>query len=95
MYCFAPVSIPFWKPLTFLQAQIKDQVLKICGIAVSNKQFIPVTFAAGVAIAMCGERFTERVEQEALMCILEESEEHVAWRSLRASERLKRCWGWT
>lgn len=84
--------------LTALQerdAQIKDQVLKICGIAVSNKQFIPVAFAAGVTVGMCGERFTEREEQEALMQILEKTEEHVAWQSLRASERLKRCWGWT
>jgi hypothetical protein len=75
--------------------QIKTEVLRICGIALSNSQFTPVTFCAGIAVAMCGERFVKREEQEPLMRILEQAEGHVAWRSLRASERMKDVWGWS
>jgi hypothetical protein len=41
-------------PLTVsLQEKIKDQVRLICGITISNRQFVPAMFTAGMAIAMC------------------------------------------
>ncbi|KAL3421698.1 hypothetical protein PVAG01_05854 [Phlyctema vagabunda] len=76
------------------EAKIKTHVRIICGIAVSNMQFFPTMLAAGVTIAMCGERFTDHREQEALIAIVTEAEAHVAWPSLKARERLIDSWGW-
>ncbi|RDW72211.1 hypothetical protein BP5796_08245 [Coleophoma crateriformis] len=75
-------------------AQIKTQVRTIAGIALSNRQSFPTMLMAAVAIAMCGERFTDRKEQEAFIQIVAEAEAHVAWPSLRARERLRTFWGW-
>jgi len=36
-----------------IDSQIKDEVVRICGIACSNRHFTPVLFCAGIAIAMC------------------------------------------
>ncbi|RDW65986.1 hypothetical protein BP6252_09621 [Coleophoma cylindrospora] len=74
--------------------QIKTQVRTIAGIALSNRQSFPTMLTAAVAIAMCGERFTDRKEQEGFIQIVAEAEAHVAWPSLRARERLRACWGW-
>ena len=38
--------------------QIKDLVLKVCGIACSNRYFAPIIFSAGITIAMCKLRRT-------------------------------------
>ena len=41
-----------------------------------------------------GERFSERAEQEAILEVLGTAEAHIVWPCLRATERLKRGWGW-
>ncbi|CAG8954288.1 hypothetical protein HYFRA_00005909 [Hymenoscyphus fraxineus] len=79
---------------TRTQIEIKEQVLRICGIATSNRHFAPCLFAAGAAVSMCGERFGELDEQKAFVRILEITEAHVGWQSLRASDRQRECWGW-
>ncbi|CAG8980600.1 hypothetical protein HYALB_00013750 [Hymenoscyphus albidus] len=79
---------------TRTQIEIKEQVLRICGIATSNRHFTPCLFAAGAAVSMCGERFAELDEQKAFLHILEITEAHVGWQSLRASDRQRECWGW-
>ncbi|TVY13716.1 hypothetical protein LARI1_G008533 [Lachnellula arida] len=77
----------------FLKENIKNQVSFICGIAISNRQFLPAMFTAGMAIAMCGERFTDPVEQHSLLDILVEAEGHVAWPSLKFQDTMKSYWG--
>jgi len=73
--------------------QIREQVRFLCGIAISNRKHVPAMFTAGSAIAMCGERFTDPVEQKVLLDILVEAEAHVAWPSLRFQQILRGLWG--
>ncbi|KAE8453910.1 hypothetical protein EG329_007686 [Mollisiaceae sp. DMI_Dod_QoI] len=72
--------------------QIREQVRFLCGIAISNRQHVPAMFTAGAAIAMCGERFTDPMEQKVLLDILIEAEAHVAWPSLRFQHTLRDLW---
>ncbi|KAG0646332.1 hypothetical protein D0Z07_8091 [Hyphodiscus hymeniophilus] len=56
-------SIPLLGPdrtaaLKAMDQQIKELTLKICGVACSNRQHVPIMFTAGVSIAMCKLRLS-------------------------------------
>ena len=74
--------------------ELKSIVKRLCGIALSNQHSPPSLITASVAIAMCGDRFTERVEQEALLEILVKLEEDHAWPTFTTQDNLKDAWGW-
>ncbi|KAF8857352.1 hypothetical protein BDZ45DRAFT_433576 [Acephala macrosclerotiorum] len=76
-----------------IDKQIRGQVRLLAGSAVSNRQHVSAMFTAGSAIAMCGERFSDPVEQKVLLDVLTEAEEHVAWPSLRFQHILRGLWG--
>lgn len=44
---------------------------------------------------MCGDRFSDRGEQEALLNVLVVTEEDHAWPTFAAQMHLKRAWGWS
>lgn len=50
-----------------IDAKLKSTVLDICGIAISNRQEPTALLTASIAIAICGDRFSDRTEQQALM----------------------------
>jgi hypothetical protein len=74
--------------------QLKSIVFRLCGIALSNQHSPPSLVTAGVAIGMCGDRFTDRVEQEALLALLVKLEDEHAWPTHATQELLKDTWGW-
>ena len=43
---------------------------------------------------MCGDRFTELSEQQALLDVLKKTESDHAWPTATAQAHLKRAWGW-
>lgn len=45
-------------------------------------------------IATGGERFTESMEQDALLDILVQTERENAWPTTAAQRQLKEAWGW-
>lgn len=49
---------------------------------------------AGMAVAIAGDKFTERQEQEALMDLLDRGERMHAHPTGHAQENLKAAWGW-
>lgn len=59
--------------------EIKNSVRAACGMAVSNSKTPPNWVTACMTIALCGDRFTDRMEQEALLRILHRTEEEHAW----------------
>lgn len=74
--------------------ELKSIVLRLCGIALSNQHCPPGLVTACVAIAMCGDRFTEREEQEALLSVLHKLEDNHAWPTHNTQKLLKEAWGW-
>lgn len=47
-----------------------------------------------MAVAMAGDKFTERNEQEALLDVLIRCERLHAWPTSIAQKHLKEAWGW-
>ena len=67
---------------------------RLCGIALSNRRAPPAMNTACIAIAMCGDHFAERSEQQALLEILVETDEKHAWPTGEIQKALKEGWGW-
>ncbi|CAH0058641.1 unnamed protein product [Clonostachys solani] len=72
---------------------IRKLVRRICGIVLCDRRYLPAATVAGMAIAMCGDRFTDRGEQEKLLGILQGAEAHMTWSFLIAEDRLRSIWG--
>lgn len=49
-----------------IDAKLKSTVLDICGIAISNHQEPTALLTASIAIAICGDRFSDCVERQAV-----------------------------
>jgi hypothetical protein len=73
---------------------LKSIVLRLCGIALSNQQSPPGLVTASVAIGLCGDRFTDRAEQQALLAVLVKLEDEHAWPTQTTQKFLKEAWGW-
>lgn len=76
-------------------AAIKDHVRGLCGITLSNKHCVPSMFTACIAIAICGDLFTDLVEQRALFDILVTTDRELAWPTVAFQSHLREQWGWT
>jgi hypothetical protein len=79
---------------TRLEKQIMEIVLRLCGIAESNKKVPPAIVTAAMGIAMCGDRFSERFIQERLLGVLVGLEEDHAWPTDQIQRGMKEAWGW-
>ncbi|KAJ5105077.1 hypothetical protein NUU61_002424 [Penicillium alfredii] len=74
--------------------RVRSIILRLCGIALSNQHSPPGLVTASVAIGMCGDRFTDRIEQEALLGVLVKLEEEHAYPTYTMQRLLKAAWGW-
>ncbi|EHK23125.1 uncharacterized protein TRIVIDRAFT_29036, partial [Trichoderma virens Gv29-8] len=74
---------------------IKDDVRKICGIALSNPHAEPSLFKACTVILLCGDLFTDKTEQQALLDVLIKTEADFAWPTASSQEYLKKRWDWS
>lgn len=77
-----------------LSEELRAAVLRLCGIAVYNRQNPPSLTTALLGIVVCGEHFDDRGEQMALMELLDELDYHHGWPVGDYRERLKQSWGW-
>ncbi|KAH6968083.1 hypothetical protein DER45DRAFT_581257 [Fusarium avenaceum] len=73
---------------------IRIQVRELCGIALSNPSTRPATFTACMGVTACGDRFTERRDQTALLDVLTLTENTHSWPTAAAQAHLKMAWGW-
>ncbi|OJZ91257.1 hypothetical protein ASPFODRAFT_41658 [Aspergillus luchuensis CBS 106.47] len=80
--------------LLSIDHEVKTIVLRLCGIATTHRSVVPALLTACIAIAMCGDRFTDHSQQEALLSILVELEEEHAWPTKATQIQLKDVWGW-
>lgn len=74
--------------------EVREIVIQLCGVAMSTVQTQPCLVQAYNAIAMFGEHFTDRIEQEALLGVLNELQYKHGWPVGKEAEVLKREWGW-
>lgn len=75
--------------------EVHDIVIRLCGTAMSNPSSRPAMVQAYMAIAVCGEYFSDPVEQKALLGILDKLKKEHGWPTGRTALELKREWGWT
>lgn len=76
-----------------VDAQVRTIVLRLCGIAMSNLHSPPGLVTASAAIGMCGDRFVERVEQEALFGVLVRLEDEYGYPTHNMRAQLGEAWG--
>ncbi|KAJ5404155.1 hypothetical protein N7509_004026 [Penicillium cosmopolitanum] len=74
--------------------KVRSMVLRLCGMALSNQHSPPGLVTASVAIGMCGDRFTDRLEQDALLGVLTKLKDEHAYPTTSMQELLKGAWGW-
>lgn len=74
------------------ETRIKEAVRTVCGIWLSNPDYVPARVLAGLGIALAGELFTDPSETECLLDIISEAEMHVGWPCLKVSPQLREFW---
>ncbi|RFU23792.1 hypothetical protein B7463_g12547, partial [Scytalidium lignicola] len=77
-----------------VELEIMDIVKRVCGVAISNRRVPPAMNSACIAIAMCGEQFSDIREREAILDILNYTETQHAWPTSEIQNRLKTLWEW-
>ncbi|KND90697.1 hypothetical protein TOPH_04599 [Tolypocladium ophioglossoides CBS 100239] len=73
---------------------IRQQVIHLCGTALSNDSTIPAMITASLGIATCGDRFKDDAERNALLGVLIKTEADHAWPTGNIQSSLKSAWGW-
>ncbi len=76
-----------------LSMELKGAVLRLCGIAMSNRKCPPAMVTAFLGIAMCGDHFEDPLEQQALLGMLDEMEARNAWPAGNVRQTLREAWG--
>ncbi|OTA90407.1 hypothetical protein M434DRAFT_13980 [Hypoxylon sp. CO27-5] len=74
--------------------RIETLVRELCGIGVCNQWTPPAMFTACMGIAMFGDQFSERSDQEALIDILKKTEADHARPTAAIQQQLMSAWGW-
>ena len=77
-----------------MEAEIKPNLLELCGIGQYNRWTPPGMFTASMGIAICGDRFNDRGEQDALLDILVRTEKDHGRPTAAVQKQLKEAWGW-
>jgi hypothetical protein len=78
-----------------IDTKLKTTVLDICGIAISNRQEPTALLTASIAISICGDRFSDPAEQQALMNIVVNTKrDNNYWPSTALGAKLRNAWGW-
>ena len=74
--------------------EVREIVVRLCGIAISNPSNQPAWMQAYMAVAVCGERFEDGMERRSLLGVLIGLEREFGWPTRRVQEELKGAWGW-
>ncbi|EXJ66337.1 uncharacterized protein A1O5_10489 [Cladophialophora psammophila CBS 110553] len=81
--------------------EVHDIVIRLCGTAMSlggtvasNASSQPAMVQAYMAVVVCGEYFSDPLEQRALMGILDRLRDEHGWPTGKTAIQLKREWGW-
>ncbi|KAL4899597.1 hypothetical protein BDW74DRAFT_188983 [Aspergillus multicolor] len=75
-----------------LSDELQNFTRRVCGLALSNKRCASAMITAMVAIAVCGEYFTDPGEQDALLNLLRTLEYDYAWPTESTVAALRAAW---
>ncbi|OWP06500.1 hypothetical protein B2J93_9273 [Marssonina coronariae] len=71
-----------------------EHLRELCGIGLANRKTAPGMFTACMGIAMCGDRFDDRIDQESIIEVLVETERCHARPTAAIQKQMKDAWGW-
>ncbi|KAJ5363714.1 uncharacterized protein N7496_009427 [Penicillium cataractarum] len=74
-------------------SQIRKSVWTMCGVALSNSAVPPAMVVGCMALHLCGDRFTDLVEQEKLIQVLLRTERLHGWPTHALQGQLRETWG--
>ncbi|KAL1984894.1 hypothetical protein VTN96DRAFT_8553 [Rasamsonia emersonii] len=74
--------------------EIKAEVWTMCGVGMSNASAPPAIITACMAINPCGDRFTDKQQQNRLMEVLVRTDALHGWPTRAIQEQLRETWGW-
>lgn len=74
------------------EAQVREIVLSLCGIATSHPRCHPALVNAVIAITLYGEYFTRQDERTALLGIIDQTMDLHAWPMRKAYQTLNQQW---
>lgn len=78
-----------------VDARIRETVLQMCGMALSNQQSRPAGLTACIAINICADRFTDAREQRALMeLVVRTTQDSNYWPTTESQAMLRGAWRW-
>ncbi|KAK2042475.1 hypothetical protein LZ31DRAFT_596398 [Colletotrichum somersetense] len=77
-----------------LTEQIQELLRSLCGIGMCNQWSPPAMFTACMGIAIAGDRFDNRHDQEALLKVLSITEQAHARPTTAVRDQLMSAWGW-
>ncbi|WYZ44909.1 hypothetical protein EsH8_VIII_000225 [Colletotrichum jinshuiense] len=77
-----------------LTEQIQELLRSLCGIGMCNQWSPPAMFTACMGIAIAGDRFDTRHDQEALLEMLSITEKAHARPTTAVRDQLMHAWGW-
>ncbi|KAF2660790.1 hypothetical protein K491DRAFT_588286 [Lophiostoma macrostomum CBS 122681] len=73
---------------------VQEDVRTLCGVAQSNSKIFPCKFVACFAIALVGDRFATRADQERLHEMLVDTEQQHGFPPTTIKHQLEEAWGW-
>ena len=76
------------------QKAVQEDVRALCGVALSNPKIFPCKFVACFAIALVGDRFADRADQEQLHQMLLDTEKQHGFPPTATKHQLEEAWGW-
>jgi len=77
-----------------MDAQIRAHVRVLCGFAMSNDTCPPHFVCACMALALAGDKMTNRREQEACLEVMRICEDRYAYHTHKARKQLIEAWDW-
>lgn len=77
-----------------MESEVERCLRQLCGIGLSNLETAPAIFTASMGIAICGDRMTDRIDQEALLDLLRKTENDHARPTKAVQQQMKESWGW-
>ncbi|KAG9247225.1 hypothetical protein BJ878DRAFT_539508 [Calycina marina] len=77
-----------------MESRVMLLLRELCGIGQYCDKIAPAIFTASMGIAIAGDLFSDRQQQEKLMGVLIRTEQKHARPTKAIQEQLKRAWGW-
>ncbi|KAI1751950.1 hypothetical protein F4782DRAFT_502717 [Xylaria castorea] len=74
------------------EEKIRQAVRIVCGVSLSNPEYMVARILAGLVIGMAGELFEDASETVQLLEIVSKAEMHIGWPGIKVSPKLQELW---